>query len=90
MRAQALGLGQRHDGRREARQAIRRLRRERPGTQIIVTGCFVAEDVVDAPNVSYVDISRRDELDALRSAIVTEIDRIEEQVRASSNAAHGR
>lgn len=32
----------------------------------------------------------RDELDALRSAIVTEIDRIEEQVRASSNAAHGR
>lgn len=32
----------------------------------------------------------RDELDALRSAIVTEIDRIEEQVRASSAAAHGR
>jgi hypothetical protein len=32
----------------------------------------------------------RDELDALRSAIVTEIDRIEEQVRASSVAAHGR
>ena len=32
----------------------------------------------------------RDELDALRSAIVTEIDRIEEQVRASSSAAHGR
>ena len=32
----------------------------------------------------------RDELDALRTAIVTEIDRIEEQVRASSAAAHGR
>lgn len=32
----------------------------------------------------------RDELDALRAAIVTEIDRIEEQVRASSAAAHGR
>jgi len=32
----------------------------------------------------------RDELDALRAAIVTEIDRIEEQVRASSSAAHGR
>jgi hypothetical protein len=32
----------------------------------------------------------RDELDALRSAIVTEIDRIEEQVRASTAAAHGR
>lgn len=32
----------------------------------------------------------RDELDALRSAIVTEIDRIEEQVRASGAAAHGR
>ena len=32
----------------------------------------------------------RDELDALRSAIVTEIDRIEEQVRASTSAAHGR
>ena len=35
-------------------------------------------------------IKARDELDALRSAIVTEIDRIEEQVRASSAAAHGR
>ena len=32
----------------------------------------------------------RDELDALRAAIVTEIDRIEEQVRARSAAAHGR
>jgi hypothetical protein len=32
----------------------------------------------------------RDELDALRAAIVTEIDRIEEQVRASTAAAHGR
>ena len=32
----------------------------------------------------------RDELDALRAAIVTEIDRIEELVRASSAAAHGR
>ena len=35
-------------------------------------------------------IKARGELDALRSAIVTEIDRIEEQVRASSAAAHGR
>jgi hypothetical protein len=35
-------------------------------------------------------IKARGELDALRSAIVTEIDRIEEQVRASTSAAHGR
>ena len=35
-------------------------------------------------------IKARGELDALRTAIVTEIDRIEEQVRASTSAAHGR
>ena len=35
-------------------------------------------------------IKARGELDALRTAIVTEIDRIEEQVRASTSAAQGR
>jgi tRNA A37 methylthiotransferase MiaB len=41
------------------------LARRYPKKRIVVTGCFVAEDRVEAPNVTYVDIARRDEIDAL-------------------------
>ncbi|MBI5477728.1 MAG: radical SAM protein [Deltaproteobacteria bacterium] len=39
--------------------------RRHPKKRIIVTGCFVEEDLVDAPNVTYVAMSRRDDFDAL-------------------------
>src|SRR5579885_1737181 len=40
---------------RQARQAIRRLRREKPGTQIVVTGCAAQADAVQFAAMPEVD-----------------------------------
>jgi tRNA A37 methylthiotransferase MiaB len=71
---------------------VRYLARRYPKKQVIVTGCFVPEDVVAAPNVTYVEIAKRDKLDALlapavplRSASPVSTGEEDQEVRALGN-----
>jgi threonylcarbamoyladenosine tRNA methylthiotransferase MtaB len=51
--------------RRDVASLVRRLARRWPRKPVLVTGCFVEEDRVRAPNVEYIPMTRLERFDAL-------------------------